>query len=370
MRHYRLGVHALLTTGALAATQGAMGTGTLHIDLDALAANWAALDAKTAVETAAVVKADGYGLGIAPVARRLARAGVQRFFVATAEEGAALRRAVGAGPDINVFSGHMAEDTALIRDADLVPMLNSGEQVTRHRSTLPDAPYGVQLDSGMNRLGMEPADWAALRSGLEAGPLTLIMSHLACADDPAHSQNAAQLACFTQITAGVRAPRSLAATGGTLLGPAYHFDLCRPGVGLYGGLPFEAAKPVIRLSLPVIQTRDVGIGETVGYSATWTATRPSKIATLSAGYADGLIRYMSDTAHLWAGDRPCKLAGRVSMDLLTVDVTDLDHVPDRLDILGPHQTVDQLADAAATIGYEILTSLGPRYARIYSGDTA
>lgn len=347
-----------------------MATGTLHIDLDALAANWAALDAKTSAETAAVVKADGYGLSADKVALRLARAGARRFFVATAEEGAALRMALGEGPEINVFSGHMAGDTPLIQGATLIAMLNSAEQVTRHRTALPGAAYGVQLDSGMNRLGMEPGDWAALRADLEAGPLTLVMSHLACADDQGHAQNAAQLASFTEMTAGTTAPRSLAATGGILLGPAYHFDLCRPGVGLYGGFPFEDATPVLRLSLPVIQTRDVAVGETVGYSATWTATRPSKIATLSAGYADGLIRQMSDVAQLWSADIPCKLAGRVSMDLLTVDVTDLAHIPDSLDILGPHQTVDQLAEATQTIGYEILTSLGPRYERRYSGEVA
>lgn len=364
------GPFAPLTPRALAATEGAMGTGTLQIDLDALAANWAALDAKTGVETAAVVKADGYGLGVDRVARRLARAGVRRFFVATAEEGATLRRHLGEGPEINVFSGHMAGDAALLRDARLVPMLNSPEQAARHRGALPEAPYGVQLDSGMNRLGMEPADWAALRADLEAGPLTLAMSHLACSDDAAHPQNAAQLTTFTEITQGLRVPRCLAATGGILLGPDYHFELCRPGIGLYGGLPFAAAQPVVRLSLPVIQVRDVAPGESVGYGATWVAERPSKIATLSAGYADGLIRYMGGRARLWAGGTACPLAGRVSMDLLTVDVTDLGEVPEHLDILGPSQSVDDVAEAAATIGYEILTSLGRRYARHYLGDSA
>ncbi len=261
----------------------------------------------------------------------------------------------------------MASDTALIRDHMLTPMLNSPEQAARHRAALPEAPYGVQLDSGMNRLGMEAPDWAATRADLEAGPLTLVMSHLACADDPDHPMNAAQLAAFTAMTAGVRAPRSFAATGGILLGPDYHFDLTRPGVGLYGGLPFVDAKPVVRLSLPVVQVRDVALGETVGYSATFTAERASKIATVSAGYADGLIRYMSNTAQLFAKEHVCRLAGRVSMDLLTVDVTDLAEVPDHLDILGPQQSVDQLATAAGTIGYEILTSLGRRYARRYIG---
>jgi alanine racemase len=340
-----------------------MGTGTLQIDLEALAANWRALDAMTGCETAAVVKADGYGLGAARVATRLAKEGVRRFFVAVAEEGATLRKALGEGPEINVFSGHMQGDADVIADARLTPMLNSAEQLARHRDTLPGAPYGIQLDSGMNRLGMEPADWAALRAEAEDGPITLVMSHLACADEPDHPANAAQLKAFNEMTEGVTAPRSLAATGGILLGPDYHFDLTRPGIGLYGGLPFTEATPVVRLSLPVIQTRDLAPGETVGYGCTFTATRPTKIATVSAGYADGLIRAASNRATLWAGDTPCPLAGRVSMDLLTVDVTDAGTVPDTLDILGPHQTVDTLADAAGTIGYEILTSLGPRYSR-------
>ncbi|WP_416916152.1 MAG: alanine racemase [Roseicyclus sp.] len=344
-----------------------MGTGILTIDLDALAANWRDLARLSQGEAGAVVKANGYGCGAAEVATRLAREGARNFFVATAEEGATLRAALGPGPVINVFSGHMASDTALIRDHALVPMLNSPEQAARHRAALPDAPYGVQLDTGMNRLGMEAPDWAVTRTGLESGPLTLVMSHLACADDPGHPQNAAQLAQFKAMSAGVTVPRSLSATGGILLGPDYHFDLTRPGIGIYGGLPFADARTVVRLSLPVVQVRDVALGETVGYSATFTAERPTKLATLSAGYADGLIRYMSNAAPLFAGDHACRLAGRVSMDLLTVDVTDLPEIPDHLDILCPRQSVDQLAEVAGTIGYEILTSLGRRYQRRHIG---
>lgn len=347
-----------------------MGTGILSIDLDALVVNWRALDARSAVETAAVVKADGYGLGAARVARALAAAGVRRFFVASAEEGAGLRAALGPGPEIAVFSGHMAGDAALIGGAGLVPMLNSPEQFARHAEALPGAAYGVQLDSGMNRLGMEAADWAGLRDRAAAGPLRLVMSHLACADEPAHPANAAQRDAFLAMTAGLDAPRSLSATGGLLLGPAYHFDLCRPGIGLYGGAPFAEARPVVRLSLPVIQVRDLVPGETVGYGCTFTATRPTRIATVAAGYADGLIRALSGRATLWAGEVACPLAGRVSMDLLTVDVTGLAAVPEHLDILGPRQGVDALAEAAGTIGYEILTSLGPRYARAETGAAA
>ncbi len=337
-----------------------MATGTLSIDQSAIAANWRALDAQTHVETAAVVKADGYGLGAGLVSETLAKAGARQFFVAVAEEGVAVRKALGPGPVINVFSGHMAGDAAALRDHDLTPMLNAPEQLTRHREALPGHAFGLQLDSGMNRLGFEPEDFSADM----ATEATLVMSHLACADEPDHAANASQLKAFRAMTDGLSCPKSLAATGGTLLGKDFHFDLTRPGVGLYGGLPFSQAKPVVTLDLPVIQTRLLQPGETAGYACAFTATKPTKIATVSAGYADGLIRAMSGTATLYAGDIAVPLAGRVSMDLLTVDVTALDHVPETLQILGPHQTVDQLAEAAGTIGYEILTSLGGRYTRV------
>jgi alanine racemase len=344
-----------------------MATATLSIDLDALAANWRALDraSSSSVQTAAVVKADAYGLGIARVARALAQAGARRFFVAVAEEGAALRQALGPGPQICIMSGHMAGDTEMVHDLDLTPMLNSIDQVTRHLESLPGLPFGVQLDTGMNRLGMEEAEWEAVAPFvLEAGP-ELLMSHLACADDPDHGLNELQLATFHAMTDGTGVPRSLAATGGILMGPKYHFDLTRPGIGLYGGHPYEAAARVVTLSLPVIQTRPVAASEAVGYSCTWTAEQDSTIATVSGGYADGLLRGLSNAAVLWDGDTPCPLVGRVSMDLITVDISHLRRVPRSLDILGPHQTVDDLAAIAGTIGYEVLTSLGARYTRRY-----
>ncbi|SLN42093.1 Alanine racemase, biosynthetic [Pseudoruegeria aquimaris] len=346
-----------------------MGTGTLTIDLDALAANWRALDRLSAdsVETAAVVKADGYGLGAGRVAKALAAAGARRFFVAVAEEGAAVRNALGPGPEICVFSGHMAGDTEMLHDLQLTPMLNSVEQLTRHVESLPGHPFGIQLDSGMNRLGMEPAEWASVAElALSLSP-RLLMSHLACADEPDHAANARQLAAFREMTDGLDVPRSLGATGGILLGPDYHFDLTRPGIGLYGGLPFEAASAVVCLSLPVIQTRELAAGETVGYGCTWRADAPARIATVSGGYADGLIRAMGPRARLYFGDTPCPVAGRVSMDLITVDVSHLDEIPAALDILCPAQGVDALAEAAGTIGYEILTSLGARYERRFIG---
>lgn len=343
-----------------------MGAGHLTIELDAIAANWAALDALCGshVETAAVIKADAYGLSARRVAPRLLQAGVRTFFVATAEEGVALRPVAGDA-DIFVFSGHMAGDTEALEAAGLIPLLNSPEQVTRHFTKSAGRPFGVQLDTGMNRLGVEAGDWQALASELmDAGP-RLVMSHLACADTPDHPMNAQQLRSFRDMTDGIAHRRSLAATGGTLLGPEYHFEMTRPGIGLYGGLPFQDATPVVRLDLPIIQTRIVRPFETVGYGNTWEATVESCIATVSSGYADGLIRAMGQKAVVWAGATPCPVVGRVSMDLITVDVTHLRKVPERLTILGPEQTVDDLADAAGTIGYEILTALGPRYERTY-----
>lgn len=342
-----------------------MSTARLTINLHALASNWRALDAKTDVETGAVVKADAYGLGAGPVANTLAEEGVRKFFVAVAEEGAAVRQAIGPGPLICVFSGHMEGDADLLRDHDLVPLINSPEQFQRHLQALPVHPFGIQLDSGMNRLGLEPSDWAALRSRAEALSPVVVMSHLACSDEPDHPMNQQQLKTFREMTDGVSAPRSLAATGGLLLGPEFHFDFCRPGIGLYGGLPFAGAKPVVTVDLPVIQVRDLAVGETVGYGNTWKARRPSRIATVAAGYADGLHRAIGGGIDTFAGDLPCPVVGRISMDLITVDVTDLPHTPERLRILNGHQTVDDLAEAAGTIGYEILTSLGSRYSRGY-----
>ncbi|MCL4166118.1 UNVERIFIED_CONTAM: hypothetical protein GTU68_041995 [Idotea baltica] len=338
-----------------------MSTAKLTIDLNAISANWRALAAIAQVETAAVIKANAYGLDADRVGRHLAKEGARHFFVAAAEEGVTLRRALGSGPSISVFSGHMAGDADAIAGANLTPIINSVDQMLRHVEALPAHPFGIQLDTGMNRLGMEPAEWSALRDIALAQNPVLIMSHLACADTPDHPMNTAQRAQFENMTNGLDIPRSLAATGGTLMGPDYHYDLVRPGIGLYGGLPFADALPVISLDIPVIQIRDVAIGETVGYSNAWTAERPSRIATIAAGYADGLIRAMGPKATLTSDGIIVPVVGRVSMDMITVDVTDLNHSPDNLQLIGSHQTVDTVAEYAGTIGYEILTNLGNRY---------
>ncbi|MEM9636519.1 MAG: alanine racemase [Pseudomonadota bacterium] len=342
-----------------------MATAILSIDMSALVENWRSLGAIAQSEPAAVVKADAYGLGLQPIARTLSRAGARSFFVAMAEEGVALRDILGKGPQINVFSGHMEGDTALIRDAQLTPMLNSIDQMLRHVEALPGHPFGIQLDTGMNRLGMEEAEWAALRDVALSQNPTLVMSHLACADEADHAMNARQLQVFREMTEGIDAPRSLAATGGILLGPDYHFDMVRPGIGLYGGMPYVDARPVVELHIPVIQIRDVAVGESVGYGNTWVARGPSRIATISAGYADGIIRAMGAGAHLHTGSSAVPVVGRISMDMIGVDVTGLAHEPETLELIGSHQSVDTVAGFADTIGYEILTSLGARYKRVY-----
>ncbi|MBQ0716274.1 MAG: alanine racemase [Sulfitobacter litoralis] len=342
-----------------------MTTATLSIDLNAVAANWQALNEMTGCETGAVIKANAYGLGIDRVAPVLAAQGARKFFVAVAEEGVALRRVLGPGPAINVFAGHMPGDADMIRSAALTPMINSVDQLIAHVETLPGHRFGIQLNSGMNRLGMDPAEWSALRDIALAQNPTLIISHLACADEPNHPMNARQLKTFHDMTDGLNVPRSLAATGGILLGRDYHFDMTRPGIGLYGGLPFMDAQPVVTLDVPVIQVREVSTGHPVGYGCAWTAPRPSQVATIAAGYADGLIRALGNGATLTHEGRRLPVIGRVSMDLITVDVTSLAEVPEHLQLIGGHQSVDTVAGFAGTIGYEVLTALGARYDRVY-----
>ena len=342
-----------------------MSTATLTIDLMSIRANWRALSAISAGVTGAVVKANGYGLDAARVSRALAQEGARHFFVAVAEEGAVVRRALGPGPKIYVFSGHMENDTSLIREHQLTPMINSVDQLLRHVDAMPDVEFGVQLDSGMNRLGLEPAEWQAVRDLVLRLRPEILMSHLACADDPQHTMNAQQLREFRDMTDGLNVPRSLAATGGILLGNSYHFELTRPGVGLYGGAPFETAQSVVSLDVPVIQVRDVDTGETVGYSNTWTAPTPRKIATVSAGYADGIMRNLGPNLSLYSDRVACPVVGRISMDLIGVDITLLADTPSSLQLLNSLQSIDDLATAADTIGYEVLTSLGSRYQRRY-----
>lgn len=340
----------------------------LTIDLDAIAANWSALDSQSGadVETGAVVKADAYGLGVSQVAPALYGAGARSFFVATAHEAAALRPMLPADALVYVFSGFMAGDNAAFDSAGILPLLNNRAQLHAFRRAHPSRPYGVQIDTGMARLGFEPAEWGALV--FESPPIQpkLILSHLACADDPKNPMNPAQLGTFALMTAALpMVKKSLAATAGIILGAAYHQNLTRPGIGLYTG-DFQGGRAVVTLDVPIIQTRTLLPGQPVGYGGTWTAPRPSRIATVAAGYADGIFR---GTAGLvfYHGDTACPVVGRISMDMVAVDVTGLSAVPDTLRLFGPQQSVTDVAILAKTIPYEVLTSLGARYKRVYTG---
>ena len=342
----------------------------LTVDLGAIVRNWQALDALSSpgCDTAAVVKADGYGCGAAQVGQALAHAGCRTFFVAVPDEGTTLRSATGPGPAIYILGGYACEDESLYKAHALRPVLNSAEQA---RSWFDGAngPAAIQLDTGMNRLGMEAEELAGL--GEIPRSVDLVMSHMGNADDPTHPLNRQQLGEFRRLSDGLGRRRSLSATAGLLLGADWHFDMSRMGIGLYGGWPFESAERVVSIGAPVIQVRTLEPGETVGYGATFMSDSPRKIATISAGYADGLIRALSNGANAFIGGQPVPLAGRVSMDLITLDVTDTDCAAgDSVELLGPNQSIDDLAKAAGTIGHEILTSLGTRYRRTYLANAA
>ena len=333
----------------------------LTIDLAAIVANWRRLGAVHGAPCAAVLKADGYGLGAAPVGRALAAAGCGYFFVAHLAEGLALRAALGPGPLVAVLNGFA---TGADGTAGLTPVLNSLADIAAHQGR----PGILQLDTGMARLGVPPAEWPQLAS---LQPLFL-MTHLAVPDQPDHPLNAMQAGRFAAARAllpGV--PASLAASAGIFLGPDFASDLARPGAALYGLNPTPGQPnpmlPVVRLDAPVLQLREIPAGTPVGYGASWVAERPSRVATVAAGYADGYLRALSGRAIASFQGQPVPLIGRVSMDLTTFDVTDLPGLRpgDALTLIGPGCTPDELAERAGTIGYEILTSLGARYRRQY-----
>lgn len=333
----------------------------LTLDGDALAANWRWLRAQGgAAACGAAIKADGYGLGAREAMARLARAGCRDFFVSSWAEVAAL----GALPDgcsLSVLHGVRAADMPAALNGYARPVLNSAEQVARWKAG-GGGVCDVMIDTGMNRLGLR-ADAIALLDGLA---IDTLHSHLACADEPGHPLNATQRARFAEVAARVSARRrSLANSAGTCMGPDYGFDLTRPGLALYGGIPRDEAvghiRPVALVEAELIQLRDVPEGESVGYGATWIAPRPSRIAILNIGYADGYLRGFSGVGRVRAGDAWLPVVGRVSMDLIAIDATGADVAEGDWLALDP-----DLAEASHRSGlsqYELLTGLGRRYQR-------
>ncbi|CAN7210583.1 alanine racemase [Brevundimonas sp. LjRoot202] len=340
---------------------------TLTVDLNALAANYRTLEAVGGVPVHPVVKADAYGLGAEACARRLAAEGARTFFVARTREGERLRAALGAGPAIYVLDGCLAGRAGRVRDAALRPVLNTGEQLAEWTAAGGGA-CGVQIDTGMNRLGFRPGDAPGPFPGLD-----LVLSHLACADDPAEPMNARQRDAFA--AAAERYPgtvRSFANSGGIFLGRDYGFDASRPGICLYGGgpegRPDARIRPVATLAAEVLQVREVPAGDSVGYSRGFIAEAPRRIATVAAGYADGVLRSYSPRGLVWVGGSLQPIVGRVSMDVCAVDVTGLEvAVGDTAELFGANRMLDDAAATAGTVAWELLTSVGPRVLRRYLG---
>jgi len=347
----------------------------LTVDLGAVKSNYRLLAGRAgAAECAAVVKANGYGLGLKQVSRALSQAGCKTFFVAHLDEAIELRGYLGKAT-IYYLNGLLPGDAEACDAHDIRPVLNDLGQIeawSRHGGA-PKA--AIQLDTGMSRLGLMPSETKLLAeepSRLDGMELALILSHLACADTPAHALNRRQQSDFAAWTDLLpRATRSLAASSGIFLGPEWHFDMVRPGASLYGVAP-NADRPnpmeqVVLLQGKILSIRDVDTPQTVGYGATHRFKKPAKLATVAAGYADGYPRGLGHEIGAHIGNIAVPVIGRVSMDLITLDVTDAPNAEpgDMVDLIGPHHDLDAQASQSGTIGYEILTRIGRRYRRRY-----
>jgi len=346
----------------------------LRIDLDALAHNYQLLrDRAAPAECAAVVKADAYGLGMVPVARRLVREGCRKFFVATLAEVAELR---ALAPEVSIY---VLEGAVLAAVDELValratPVLSSLEQIERWRG------HGralLHIDTGMTRLGLSAADARVLAGRLdllEGVDLEYVITHLACADEPEHPQNRAQLQLFDELRQLLPAAKtSIGNSAALFIDAAHRGDLVRPGVALYGGNPF-ADRPnpmasVVTFLAPILQIREITDTVPVGYGATYVAKAPARLAVIASGYADGYPRSLGNRAAAALHGQRVPVVGRVSMDLICVDISALPRdsvrVGDFVELIGPTVGLDEVAAAAGTISYEILTGLGRRLVRQY-----
>jgi alanine racemase len=351
----------------------------LQIDLSAIVANWRILCAHhPSGPVAAVVKADAYGLGAREIVPALAAAGCRTFFVAYVDEALVVRTAAPHAK-IAVLSGLIPGTEALYLHNNLIPVLGSRSEITLWSACATRAQRRLDamlhIDTGMARLGLSPQELVALtndRTSLDALSITYILTHLVAAEEPDNPLNRLQAHRFTAARAAFPGvPTSFANSSGIFLGPDFASDLARPGAALYGVNPTPGRPNPMRSSVSlkarILAVREIAAGTGVGYNATWIAARPTRIATAALGYADGFHRALSNRAQAFFDGSPVPLVGRVSMDLITFDVTDHPAVQPGtwLEVLGPHQSPDQLALAAGTNGYEVLTSLGRRYHRIY-----
>jgi alanine racemase len=354
----------------------------LTIDLGALASNYRTLARKSGgAECAVAIKGEAYGLGMEPVAKTFWTAGCRSYFVARPFEGADLRKVL---PDARIFvlDGFMPDAQNYYRKHGLIPCLGTMAQVQAWSAHSKLAPCALHVDTGINRLGISPREFEQLANDAQLNyrlNTILLMSHLACGDDKSTARNRKQLKLFAELRRLYpHLPASIANSPGIFLGKDFALDMTRPGVGLYGGNPTPYARnpvrPVAHLHARVLQVRDVAKGDSVGYSATWTAKRKTKVAILAAGYRDGIPRKLSSNnsrkpAQVWLGGKRCPIIGRVSMDMMCVDVSAAPRAKegDLAEIFGKHISVDECAGWAETISYELLTHLGSRYARDYIG---
>ncbi|MFD2262760.1 alanine racemase [Lacibacterium aquatile] len=350
----------------------------LTIDLGAVVSNWQFLKSQaTHGQCAGVVKADGYGLGADKVGPALYAAGCRQFFVAHLPEGIALRTALPQA-EIFVLNGLLPGEVGPYRASRLIPVLNDPGQVALWMKEAQGAAAAIHVDTGMNRLGLRVDEARTLftEPSVQAYPWRLLMSHFACADEPGHPLNQIQRDAFFDIAKLLPdVPTSLANSSGIFLGTDYHGDLLRPGVALYGVNPVPGKpnplKSTVTLETSILQVRRVDPGMSVGYGAAHKADRPTRVATVAYGYADGYIRSGSGKGAAYLSGHALPILGRVSMDLLTLDATDLPealvHPGAMVELFGPSRSVDDVANDAGTIGYEILTDLGRRADRVYIG---
>jgi len=353
----------------------------LTVDLDALARNFAVLrEAAGGAEIAPAVKADGYGLGAVEVSLRLWAEGARAFYVARLSEGEALRAALGErAAVIYVLDGVTEADCHRLIAAELTPVLNSIPQVAiwSSHAGAEQLPAALHIDTGMNRLGVTVAEaaWLAADPARLGGvDVALVISHLACASQPDHPLNVLQLKRFSEARALFPTARaSLASSAGIFLGPNFHFDQVRPGICLFGGGPEDRPDPriaaVATLEAPILQVRDVPAGESIGYGAEFVAEAPLRVAILGVGYADGVMRRSHPRGLVWFDGAKRRLLGRVSMDLIAVDVTGCAAARPgaMVEIIGPSLPVDEAASLAGTTSYELLTRLSSRAERRYPG---
>jgi len=360
-------------------------TAVLTIDLAAIAENYKILTEQGAPATCgAAVKAEAYGLGVAMVAPVLHRAGCEHFFTATLDEALALRPLLPTAK-IYILNGLPIGAAATVAAENLIPVLGTLAQIEEWgrfcRANQP-LPAALMIDSGMSRLGLSEADMMRLATDpalLQGIPVVHAMSHLACSDDAASPMNLRQLTLYRVLVerfpwpGGKRPTLGTAASSACFLGADYHFDLVRPGAALYGLEPMSGRpnpmRPVVGLEGKILQIRDVDLGMTVGYGATHQFRGRSRLAVIGLGYADGIFRSLGNRGAVFVAGERASIVGRISMDLMTADIGHLPsasvRVGDAVEIIGPHQSVDDLARDAGTIGYEILTALGSRYQRRY-----